>query len=235
MLREITSNLVAIRDPGDLLQRVVEDASRLVQADGAILALLDADRSELRWSYDDGLASLFDPDYVANLTLPVGIGVTGQAVAEGHAVVADEDLINRFPRSPESDRFFEVSGFRSMIAAPIVGEDGPLGALEVYSRHEHGFADEDTGLIETLAGQAAVTLTNARLIEELRGSRERLARRAEAEVSLREIAGRISAIRDPEAILQHTLDEAVRLLGSDGGRIALIDETTGDLAWCNFV
>ena len=231
VLREITSNLVAIRDPGDLLQRVVEDASRLVHADGAILALLDADRTELSWSYDDGLASLFDPDYVANLTLPAGVGVTGQAVVEGHPVVAGEDLINRFPRSPESDTFFEVSGFRSMIAAPIVGEDGPLGALEVYSREEHAFADEDTSLIETLAGHAAVTLTNARLIEELRRSRERLARRAEAEVSLREIAGRISAIRDPDAVLQHTLDEAVRLLGSDGGRIALIDEKSGDLAW----
>ncbi|HEY6058371.1 MAG TPA: GAF domain-containing protein, partial [Candidatus Limnocylindrales bacterium] len=230
-LREISSRLVAITSPGELLQRVVEAASRLVDADGAILALLDRHERVLRWSYDDGLSAAFAPEFVASLTLPIGVGPTGEAVAAERIVVVGEDLIDRFPPSPESDHFFEVTGFRSMIAAPIVGDGRPLGALEVYSKAEHAFDEAQAAQIEALAGQAAIALTNARLVEELARSRERLAQRAEAEGSLREIASRISAIRDPDAVLQYTLDEAVRLLGSDGGRIALIDDASGDLAW----
>ena len=41
---------------------------------------------------------------------------------------------------------------------------------------------------------------------------------------MREIAANISAIRDPDAILQQTVDEARRLLESDGARIDMLDD-----------
>src|SRR4029079_15343454 len=77
--------------------------------------------------------------------------------------------------------------------------------------------------------QATVAIQNARLIEELGRSREEISSRADAEKTLREIAANISAIRDPDAVLQQTVDEARRLLASDGARIDLLD---GDvLTW----
>ena len=42
-----------------------------------------------------------------------------------------------------NDRFFDVTGYRSMIIAPISGESGPLGALEVYSTEAGAFDDAD--------------------------------------------------------------------------------------------
>ncbi len=170
-LREIAGELARIRDPGLLLQRVVDEAGRLVRADGSILALL-GDDGVLHWGHDDGVRRMFDPAYVAELTLEIGVGVTGRAVAERRAVISNEGLIDAFPRSPESDHFFEVSGFRAMIAAPIIGEAGPLGALEVYARREHAFAESDAALISAFADEAAIALANARLIHELARSRE---------------------------------------------------------------
>jgi PAS domain S-box-containing protein len=230
-LREITGALVAIREPARLLQLVVDEASRLVGADGTILALLDPERRFLSWSFDDGLRERFDPEYVATLTLDVGIGVTGRAIVDGRAIVVNRDLIDEFPRTPESLHFFHVSGFRAMVAVPIVGEDGALGALEVYSRREDAFDDADAAILQALASQAAIALTNARLIEELARSRAEVERRADSERTLREIAARLTAIRDPGELLQLVVEEAARLLDGDRSQIDLLDPGTGLLHW----
>src|SRR4029077_1134287 len=127
----------------------------------------------------------------------VGVGATGTAVAEGRVIIADDDLAAQFPPSPESTEFYERTGFRSMIAAPISGDSGPLGVIEAYSKRPAAFSAEDGGLIGALAGQAAIAITNAHLIDELASSRARLAQRADAERTLREIAARVTAILDP--------------------------------------
>ncbi|HEU4673870.1 MAG TPA: GAF domain-containing protein [Candidatus Limnocylindrales bacterium] len=172
-LGEISGALAGIRQPSAVLQRVVDETHRLVGADGTILSVLDPDGVTLRWAYDDGLQSLFDPVYVANLTLPLGVGPTGVAVAQRRTVRVDRDLIAAFPAGPENDRFFETTGFRSIVCVPIVAEDGPLGALEVYSCRESAFGEADEALLASLAAQAAIALTNARLLERLRASEER--------------------------------------------------------------
>jgi PAS domain S-box-containing protein len=59
------------------------------------------------------------------------------------------------------------------VCVPIVAESGPLGALEVYSRRESAFGEADEALLGSLAAQAAIALTNARLLERLRASEER--------------------------------------------------------------
>jgi GAF domain-containing protein len=118
-----------------------------------------------------------------------------------------------------------------MIIAPISGESGPLGALEVYSTEAGAFDDADAAVIRSLAYQAAIAIQNARLIEELGRSREEIARRADTERSLREIAARITAIREPGDLLQHVVQEAARLLASDGAIIDLLDPVTGRIEW----
>ncbi len=111
-----------------------------------------------------------------------------------------------------------------MVTAPISGEAGPLGAIEVYSARPDAFDGRDGELLLALATQAAIAIANARLIDELASSQFELARRAETERALREIAARITALRDPDEILQRIVDEAKRLLGSDGAHLTLMAE-----------
>ncbi|MFL5675927.1 MAG: GAF domain-containing protein [Chloroflexota bacterium] len=232
-LREIAARITVLREPGDILGDVVTQAGRLVGADGVILDLLDPTTGNLHWAYDDGLADVFSADERAQLWISVGVGATGIAVAEGRVIVADGDLSEQFPPSPESSEFYARTGFRSMIAAPITGDKGPLGVIEVYSKSPGAFSDTDANLVGALASQAAIAITNARLIEELDRSREELARTADAERTLREIAGRVSATHDQEEILQAVIDASVRLLGAAGAMIDLVGSSEMADIWTN--
>jgi PAS domain S-box-containing protein len=233
VLREIGSRITVMRDPDAILQDVVEQAARLVGADGVILDLLDPRTGNLHWALDNGLSAQFDADERAKLWISVGVGATGIAVAEDRVIVADDDLDAQFPPSPESTEFYERTGFHSMIAAPITGDGGALGVLEVYSRERAAFDEDDARLVGTLAGQAAIAITNARLIDQLARSRGELARTAEAERTLREIAGRVSSMRDQDEILQSVIDASVRLLGATGAMIDLLGRAGMAEAWAS--
>src|SRR6478735_323072 len=230
-LREIAARITVLREPGDILRDVVTQAGRLVGADGVILDLLDPDTGNLHWAYDDGLSDLFSAEERSLLWISIGVGATGTAVAEGRVVLADGDLAAQFPPSPESTEFYERTGFRAMIAAPITGDRGPLGVIEVYSKTRGAFGETDASLVGALASQAAIAITNARLIEELDHSRGELSRTADAERTLREIAGRVSATHDQEEILQAVIDASVRLLGAAGAMIDLVGTSTMADIW----
>jgi PAS domain S-box-containing protein len=222
-LREIAARITALRDPAEILQSVIELASRLVRGDGAILDLLDPATGNLHWAYDDGVKGSFSDEERANLWISIGEGATGTAVAEDRVIVAGDHLDTLFPEGPENTMFYERTGFRSMIAAPISGENGPLGVIEVYAIRPDAFDDADARLIRALASQSAIAITNARLISELRESRTALARTADVERTLREIAASVSAMRDKDEILQAVVDAATRLLRSTGAMIDLLD------------
>jgi PAS domain S-box-containing protein len=230
-LREIAARITVLREPGEILRDVVKHAGRLVGADGVILDLLDPATGNLHWAMDDGRMPMITDNDRQTLWISVGVGVTGQAVAEDRVIVADDDLASLFPPSPESTDFYERTGFHSMIAAPITGESGPLGVIEVYSRERGFFTETDASLVGALASQAAIAITNARLIEELAASRTDLARTADAERTLREIAGRVSATHDQDEILQAVIDASVRLLGATGAMIDLLGDAGMADAW----
>jgi PAS domain S-box-containing protein len=230
-LREVAARITAMREPDEILRDVVRLASQLFRADGVILDLLDPSTGNLHWAMDDGLSDTFDSEARAKLWISVGVGATGIALAEDRVIIGDDDLASLFPPSVESAAFYERTRFRSMIAAPITGDGGPLGVLEVYSRRPAAFGSTDAGFVGALASQAAIAITNARLIDELARSRGELARTADSERTLREIAARVSAILEPDEVLQRIVDEAIRLLASDGARIDLFDAGSGVLRW----
>jgi PAS domain S-box-containing protein len=65
--------------------------------------------------------------------------------------------------------------------------------------------------------------------EELLRSRDELARRVEADRTLHDIAAQITALRDPEDLLQDIVEHARRLTASDGAHLTLRIEGTPDL------
>ena len=95
-----------------------------------------------------------------------------------------------------------------MIAAPITGRRRAARRHRgLLPKKRDAFTETDGSLIGALASQAAIAITNARLIDELaRVPQGDLARTAEAERTLREIAARVSATRDQDEILQAVID-----------------------------
>jgi len=73
-----------------------------------------------------------------------------------------------------------MSGVRSLIAAPLFDDQGPLGMIELDSRaHVRSFTADDLELLTSLASVAALRIRNIALVEE---SAER--RRLEEEIKL---------------------------------------------------
>jgi PAS domain S-box-containing protein len=228
-LREIGGRIIALRYPAEVLQRSVDEAARLLRADGARIDLLNEADGGLYWAYDartgrrPGLGPI-----AGSGEAEAGEGISGRAVRTlGPVVTGDYLADDRFEHAAAPDEHVRKHAIRSALAVPLIGDRGPLGTLTVYTSERDAFGDDDARFIEALAGQAAIAMTNARLIEELARSRAEFSRRADAEKALREIAARITAIRDPSDLLQDVVDEAARLLDAERVRIDLVAPAAG--------
>ncbi len=222
-LREIAARITAIREPGDLLQRIVDEALRLLRADGAVIDEFDPVEGVLIAAYDAGLSD-YQRESAAATRIHVGEGLSGKAMAEGRVVSAGDYLRGDFTHVDQADEMAARSNIGDLVVAPIIGDEGSLGAIEVYSHEVNAFDALDEAIIGGLADQAAIAITNARLIEELERSRLAIERRADTERSLRDITARIAALRDPGIILERVVEEAKRLLGTDGAHLTRMSD-----------
>ncbi len=66
--------------------------------------------------------------------------------------------------------------FRSMLGAPVMVEDDLIGAVVVVRAEPRPFTDDEIGLLQTFANQAAIAIANARLIEAVERQRTELSR-----------------------------------------------------------
>ena len=206
-----------------LLARAVDEAARLLQADGAMVYLVDPAEKRLRFAVDAGIRNPEARQLIRDLALPVGVGLFGHAVATGEVVVStDYRRDKRFPHSEVADRIATTANMRSMAAAPLLADGEVLGALGAYSSQIDDFDEAEVALLRALADHAAGAIANQRLIEQLARSQEELARRVDAQRTLGEISARIAVIREPTEVLQSVVDAARRLIGSDGAHLTLM-------------
>ncbi|MGD8790981.1 MAG: GAF domain-containing protein [Anaerolineae bacterium] len=109
--------------------------------------------------------------------LRLGVGIVGYAVERGQPRIAldvGQDAV--FFDNPD------LPDTRSEMALPLRARGRIIGALDVQSREPEAFGDEDVAVLQTLADQVAVAISNARLFEQ---AQEALAaeRRAYGEMS----------------------------------------------------
>ncbi len=222
-LREIARRMMSSQDPAGLLQDVTQEAASLLGSSGAAIQLLDPASGDVRWAHDAGI----DPDWREELLAHDAVVDGARAAIRSRRVVLTDDYgaDERFPDGARHADFLRDAGIRSVAFAPLVGEATVLGTLAVFAREPGQFGPAQGDLLAALADLAAIAIHNADLIRDLGRSREETARRAETERSLREIAARVTSIRDPETILGLIVDEARRVLGSDGAHLTRMSES----------
>jgi class 3 adenylate cyclase/putative methionine-R-sulfoxide reductase with GAF domain len=107
-----------------------------------------------------------------------------------------------------------LAGFRTLMGVPIVRDDEIVGIINIGRSVVRPFDDGEVALVSTFAGQAAVAIENARLMD------EQLARQSATTEALR-IVGRSDL--GLEAALKTIVDSAARLCHADFGTIYLRD------------
>ena len=213
-----------------LLTRAVDEAARLLNADGAMVYLVDADEGRMQFAVDAGIRNPEAQELIRGLSLPVGVGIFGHAAESGEVIVSgDYRKDSRFAHSPVADRIVMIANMRSMAAAPLIADGVVLGALGAYSSRIDDFDEAEVALLRALADHAAAAIANQQLIERLARSQEELARRVDAQRTLGQISASIAGIRTLDEVLHEVVGAARRLLGSDGAHLTLMEEGGGYL------
>jgi signal transduction histidine kinase len=142
-----------------VLQRLTELAAELTGARYAAMGVIDATGSRLERFITHGLD---DDTRTAIGDPPQGRGILGALITDAHPLrlhaIADDPRSVGFPAShPPMTTFLGV---------PVLLRGMAYGNLYLTEKEGEGdFTEEDQGLVELLASQAAVAIENARLYE----------------------------------------------------------------------
>ncbi len=141
-----------------MLRSVIEATAALFDAEAASIALHDplTDRLVIREAAGSAGAG------AVGLSFPATEGVAGYVFTTGQPLaVSDTSADPRFDRSTA-----EITGYvpRSILAVPMLDDDGTIGVLEVLDkRDEAGFGLRDLDLASIFARQATVAIRASRV------------------------------------------------------------------------
>jgi PAS domain S-box-containing protein len=172
LLNDIGGRIAVVTDLGSVLERAAHLAQESFGYHHVGLFVVDRERGELVMRAKAGdFADLYPPEH----RLELGQGMVGWVGESGESLLANDveaepRYVNLYP---------DVMQTRSELSVPIRVGDEIMGALDVQSLQRDAFDENDVMVIETLAGQIAAALENARLYEALQ---QELVERKRAEV-----------------------------------------------------
>ena len=160
----IVSDVTAEIDLSALLKRVMEEATRMLNADRATLFLNDEKTSELfsRVAMGEG---------IGEIRLPNTAGIAGSVFTSGKTMnipYAYADL--RFNPS-----FDKQTGYftRSILCVPVTNKNGKvIGCTQVLNKKGGKFTEEDESRLKAFTQQVAIALENAKLFDDVSKSRK---------------------------------------------------------------
>lgn len=165
---------------------VAQQTARVVRMDSFYIALWNAERQTLTYSFfEDGIA------LERNIEAGVGAGPSGWVVKHRlpHLACTSDDPIHR-----SGTNYGQGPAPQSACHVPLMLGERVIGVMSAQSYAPNAYSEEDVQILQTLAGQAAVAVENARLYravqeasltDELTGlpNRRAAARRVEEELS----------------------------------------------------
>ncbi|MBA2568657.1 MAG: GAF domain-containing protein [Actinobacteria bacterium] len=140
-----------------VLQRLVVEVTKLLDADASDCYLLDPQGKVLRCAAVYGLSSS-----LLEVEFPAARGLGGEALREGRSALSNDYDERKQPVPHEA-----YQGFTGAIAAPMTWSGDSRGVLGVGTRDpERNFDQSDAELLETFAGLASLAVRNAESFEQ---------------------------------------------------------------------
>jgi phosphoserine phosphatase RsbU/P len=165
LLNEIARELTSILNVDELLKRIAELLSRLIDYQMFSILMVDAAGETLQHRF----SLRFQENIQLKHDVPLGDGLVGYAARHRQGVLVPD--VSKDPRyillNPET---------RSELAVPLIYKDKVIGVLDLEHTKRGFFSDEHYRTVTTLAAQVAIALENARLYEEIARQEKRLER-----------------------------------------------------------
>lgn len=163
VLNEISRDLTSILNLDQLLQRVGEAVTRLIDYQIFSVLLMDATGSKLEHRF----SLRFNEKVQIKHDIPVGKGLVGYAAQHKEPVLVGD--VGKDPRyvnaNPET---------RSELCVPLIYKDKVIGVLDIEHTRRGYFTDDHVRTMTTLAAQVAIAIENARLYEHVARQERRL-------------------------------------------------------------
>jgi nitrate/nitrite-specific signal transduction histidine kinase len=163
---EVTRRLALARNTRQLATEVVEQVQSAFHYYHAHIYFVDAESKDLVMAGGTGEAGA--TMLARGHKIPNGRGLVGRAASSNTPIlvpdVTREEGWLPNPLLPET---------RAEAAVPIALGDQVLGVLDVQQNVVNGLGEDDISLLQSLAGQVAITLQNARTFEEATAKAER--------------------------------------------------------------
>jgi adenylate cyclase len=156
---DVVADVTSEIDLGAILQKVMAEATRMLNAERSTLFLNDERTGELFSKVGEGLGAV-------EIRLPNHMGIAGAVFTNGETIripYAYADL--RF--NPAFDR---RTGFftRSILCVPVVNKRGKIiGVTQVLNRRGGPFTEEDEKRLKAFTAQVSIALENAKLFDDI--------------------------------------------------------------------
>lgn len=191
--------------------RVVADT---IGADACALALYDEGTGVLALRAAVGL----NPSAVGVVSGRPGLGITGLAASEGRVIIA--------PDATEHPAYVPYPGigedlYRSMASVPLLIRHGDepgrlVGVMNIMSIERREYSPDEIAFLETLAGELAISIENARLYSQ---TDARLQRKIVELGTLQRVSHAIASSLDVDAVLRAIAEQAVQLINVESAAI----------------
>lgn len=189
-LNRIGMALMSERDPERLLGLILTQARRLTTSDAGSLYLVETDEDDTRRlhflrSQNDSLPDLPSPSFTLTLD---DTSIAGFVALTGEPLLIDDayEIASEMPFSFNRASFDERYGYRakSMLVVPMLDhKDRVVGVLQLINRKSDAgasvrtdadaerwvlpYGEREVTLVQSLAGQAAVSIENGRLYQDI--------------------------------------------------------------------
>jgi signal transduction histidine kinase len=175
-LRDMLTVLNSDRPMAAILDAIVGQAARLLEADAVAIFQVSADQM-LTVQASIGLSA----EELAVLLLQIGFNATGQAVAKRRPVVIATDLViatdmadfkqmleqHKAGQTPAQQATIDrlAARIHTLLSVPLTIKDEMYGAISLYYCAPRTFTGEEVSLALAFGDQAALAIENARLRE----------------------------------------------------------------------
>ncbi|MFH1081418.1 MAG: GAF domain-containing protein [Pseudomonadota bacterium] len=156
---DIVSDVTAEIDLGALLQKVMSEATRMLNAERATLFLNDEKKNELFSKVGLGLAA-------TEIRLPNHLGIAGAVFTSRQTV----NIPHAYADLRFNPAFDKKTGFftRSILCVPVINKNGKIiGVTQVLNKRSGPFTAEDESRLKAFTAQVSIALENAKLFDDV--------------------------------------------------------------------
>ena len=154
VFHQVARSLTSSFDLDTILRTIMEHMERFIEADLWTLLMLDEASQELYYAITAG----GEDAALSGLRVKVGEGVAGWVVEHGETLLVPEAQNDPRVMAAKSRQAHPV---RSVIALPLRGRKGTLGAIEIYNPRADQLTDYTIAFLHILADHAAIAIENS--------------------------------------------------------------------------